>query len=166
MFLGNASSRRRIENPAEDMMRAPHLLGRLLFGGYFVLSGINHFKHTREMAQYAAAKKVPKPDLAVQLTGAALIAGGASIMLGVKPKLGTAAIAGFLVGVTPIMHDFWKQEDHERRMNDMVNFTKNIALIGGAMSLMGVDEPWSASVMPQPTARQRAKRILRESIAA
>jgi uncharacterized membrane protein YphA (DoxX/SURF4 family) len=148
------------------MMRAPHLLGRLLFGGYFVLSGINHFKHTREMAQYAAAKKVPKPDLAVQLTGAALIAGGASIMLGVKPKLGTAAIAGFLVGVTPIMHDFWKQEDHEQRMNDMVNFTKNIALIGGAMSLMGVDEPWSASVMPQPTARQRAKRILRESIAA
>ncbi len=118
------------------------------------------------MAQYAAAKKVPKPDLAVQLTGAALVAGGASIMLGVKPKLGTAAIAGFLVGVTPIMHDFWKQEDREQRMNDMVNFTKNIALIGGAMSLMGVDEPWSASVMPQPTARQRAKRILRESIAA
>ena len=147
-------------------MRVPHFLGRLLFGGYFIMSGVNHFRHTRELAQYAATKNVPKPDLAVELTGATLIAGGASILLGVKPKLGTAAIVGFLAGVTPVMHDFWKHEDPERRMNDMINFTKNIALIGGAMSLMGVDEPWSASLMPQPTARQRAKRILRESIAA
>jgi len=147
-------------------MRVPHLLGRLLFGGYFIASGINHFRHTGELAQYAAAKEVPKPDLAVQLTGAVLIAGGASILLGVKPKVGTAAIVGFLAGVTPVMHDFWKEENPERRMNDMVNFTKNIALMGGAMSLMGVEEPWSASLMPQPTARQRAKRILRESLAA
>jgi len=80
--------------------------------------------------------------------------------------LGTAAIVGFLAGVTPVMHDFWKEENPELRMNNMVNFTKNIALIGGAMSLMVVEEPWSASVMPQPTARQRAKRILRESLAA
>jgi uncharacterized membrane protein YphA (DoxX/SURF4 family) len=147
-------------------MRVPHLLGRLLFGGYFIASGVNHFRHTRELARYAATKKVPKPDLAVQLTGAALIAGGTSILLGVKPKLGTAAIVGFLAGVTPVMHDFWKEENPERRMNDMVNFTKNIALMGGAMSLMGVEEPWSASVMPPPTARQRARRILRESFAA
>jgi uncharacterized membrane protein YphA (DoxX/SURF4 family) len=141
------------------------LLGRVLFGGYFIASGVNHFRHTRELAQYAAAKKVPQAGLAVQLTGAALIVGGASILLGVKPKLGTAAIVGFLAGVTPVMHDFWKEENPELRMNNMVNFTKNIALIGGAMSLMGVEEPWSASVMPQPTARQRAKRILRESLA-
>jgi len=147
-------------------MPLPHLLGRLLFGGYFIASGVNHFRHTRELARYAATKKVPKPDLAVQLTGAALIAGGTSILLGMKPKLGTAAIVGFLAGVTPLMHDFWKEENPERRMNDIVNFTKNIALMGGAMSLMAVEEPWSASVMPQPTARQRARRILRESLAA
>jgi putative oxidoreductase len=147
-------------------MRVPHLLGRVLFGGYFIASGVNHFRHTGELAQYAAAKRVPKADLAVQLTGAALIAGGASILLGVKPRLGTAAIVGFLAGVTPVMHDFWKEENPELRMNSMVNFTKNIALIGGAMSLMGVEEPWSPSVMTQPTARQRAKRILRESLAA
>ena len=147
-------------------MRVPHLLGRMLFGGYFILSGINHFKNTRDLAQYAAAKNVPKPDLAVELTGATLIAGGASILLGVKPKLGTAAIIGFLAGVTPVMHDFWTQADPQQRLNDSINFTKNIALIGAAMSLMGVDEPWPASLMSQPTARQRARRILRESLAA
>jgi len=56
---GNARFFSRIENLSEDIMRAPFLLGRLIFGGYFIFSGINHFKKPREMAQYAAAKKVP-----------------------------------------------------------------------------------------------------------
>jgi len=146
-------------------MRVPFLVGRALFGGYFIMSGINHFKQTRQLSRYAGAKGVPKPDLAVRITGAMLIAGGASILLGFKPKLGAVALIGFLGGVSPIMHDFWN-EDAERRMNDMINFTKNLALVGGAAAMMAVEEPWPASVTPQPTARQRAKRMLRESIAA
>ena len=146
-------------------MRVPFLLGRMLFGGYFIMSGINHFKQTKQLAQYAGAKGVPKPDAAVRATGAVLIAGGTSILLGLKPKLGTAAIVGFLAGVSPIMHDFWN-EDAEQRMNDMINFTKNLALVGGATALMAVEEPWPASIAPQPTVRQRARRMLRESIAA
>jgi hypothetical protein len=50
--------------------------------------------------------------------------------------------AGFLAGVSPVIHDFWRVEDPERRMNEMTNFTKNMAVMGGALSLMGVDEPW------------------------
>jgi putative oxidoreductase len=129
-------------------MRPPFLLGRLLFGGYFIFSGIHHFQQKREMAQYAASKHVPKPDWAVQATGAMLIAGGTSILLGLKPKLGAAAIIGFLAGVSPVMHDFWKQQDPQQKMNEMVNFTKNLALVGAATALMGVDEPWPASIVP------------------
>ncbi len=147
-------------------MRVPFLLGRMLFGGYFIMSGINHFKQTSQMAQYAGSKGVPKPDLAVRATGAVLIAGGTSILLGAKPKVGAAAIIGFLAGVSPIMHDFWKQQPSEQRMNDMINFTKNMALAGGAMALMGVEEPWPSSVAAQPTVRTRARRLLRESVAA
>jgi len=147
-------------------MRGPFLLGRLMFGGYFIFSGISHFKKTRELAQYAAAKKVPKPDTAVRLTGAVLIAGGTSILLGIKTRLGAAAIVGFLAGVSPVMHDFWKSAEPEVRMNDMINFTKNMALAGGAMALMGVEEPWPASAAPQPSVRTRAKRMLRQSLAA
>lgn len=127
-------------------MKAPFLIGRLLFGGYFIMAGINHFKKTAQLSQFAAAKKVPKPDIAVRVTGSMLLAGGTSILLGVKPKLGAAAILGFLAGVSPLMHDFWKQQSPEQRMNDMVNFTKNVALAGGALALMGVEEPWPASV--------------------
>ena len=148
-------------------MRVPFLLGRLLFGGYFTSAGINHFKHCDQLSQYAASKHVPKPDLAVRVTGAMLITGGTSILLGIKPKFGTMAILGFLAGVSPIMHDFWRQEQPEQRMHDMVNFTKNLALAGGAMALMGVEEPWPASVpVSKPKPIDRVKRWLREVAAA
>lgn len=146
-------------------MRVPFLIGRMLFGGYFIMSGINHFKQTKQLSQFAGMKGVPRPDWAVRASGALLIAGGTSILLGMKPKFGAAAIIGFLAGVSPVMHDFWN-EDAEQRMNDMINFTKNLALVGGATALMGVEEPWPVSVSPQPTVRQRARKMLRESIAA
>ncbi len=148
-------------------MRAPFLLGRLLFGGYFIFSGINHFKQRHQMSQYAAAKNVPKSHIAVPLTGAMLIGGGASILLGLKPKWGTLAIMTFLAGVSPVMHNFWQDENPEQRTNNLINFTKNLALFGAASALMGVEEPWPASVpVPKPSSRSRAKRFLRETIAA
>ena len=142
-------------------MRVPFLIGRAIFGGYFIMSGINHFKQRKQMSQYAALKKVPKPDLAVQVTGAMMIVGGASILLGIKPKLGSLAVIGFLAGVSPVMHDFWN-EPSEQRMNDMINFTKNMALAGGAMVLMGVEEPWPASVPLLAPKKSFVQRILRD----
>lgn len=134
-------------------MKVPFLIGRLIFGGFFIYNGIHHFKERKSLAQYAQAKNVPKPDLAVTATGAAMIAGGTSILLGIKPKLGAAAIIGFLAGVSPVMHNFWKAENPDQRMNDMINFGKNIALLGAALALMSVEEPWPASIpiaQPEP----------------
>jgi putative oxidoreductase len=135
------------EFPAEaQSMKVPFLLGRLIFGGFFLYNGIHHFTERKTLGQYAESKKVPRPEAMVMASGAALIAGGTSILLGVKPKYGAAAIAGFLLGVSPVMHNFWKMEDPEQRMNEMINFSKNMALLGAALALMGVEEPWPASV--------------------
>src|SRR3569833_2960503 len=82
----------RIHLCTEAMMKIPFLLGRLAFGGFFLYSGINHFQHYKQMAQYAGSKGVPKPEAAVLGTGALLTLGGASVLLGAKPKLGTLAI--------------------------------------------------------------------------
>ena len=131
-------------------MKFPFLIGRTLFGGYFLYNGINHFLQRKNLAQYAAAKNVPMAEVGVVASGAALVVGGASILLGLKPKIGTLAVMGFLAGVSPVMHDFWRQEDAGQKMNDMINFSKNMALLGGALALMSVEEPWPASV---PVAR-------------
>jgi putative oxidoreductase len=127
-------------------MKAAFLIGRLVFGGFFLYNGINHLKQRKQLAQYAETKNVPMAEAVVAATGVALVAGGTSILLGIKPKLGTAAIAGFLAGVSPVMHNFWSVQEPGQRMNEMINFSKNMALLGSALALMGVDEPWPISV--------------------
>lgn len=126
-------------------MKAAFLIGRFVFGGFFLYNGINHFKQQKALSQYADAKNVPNPDLAVKASGAALAIGGASIILGLKPKLGAIAIMVFLGTASPLMHDFWSHEDPQQRQNDLINFSKNMALLGAALALAGV-ERWPASV--------------------
>lgn len=140
-------------------MKAPFLIGRLIFGGFFLYNGIHHFQERKQMAQYAATKGVPLAEAAVVVSGAMLTVGGASILLGVKPKIGALAVLGFLAGVSPVMHDFWKQEDPGQRQGEMINFAKNMAMAGAALALLGVEEPWEASVpiaQPKGLARLRA----------
>jgi putative oxidoreductase len=119
-------------------MKLPFLLGRLVFGGFFLYNGINHFIQRKEMVQYVRAKNVPLPEAAVTASGIALTLGGASLVLGVKPAVDAAAVAVFLAGVSPLMHDFWRVQDPEKRQGEMINFTKNIALLGGSLALIGV----------------------------
>jgi uncharacterized membrane protein YphA (DoxX/SURF4 family) len=121
-------------------------MGRLIYGGFFVYNGINHFKNRKGMADYAGAKSVPMPETAVLASGALLLFGGSSVALGWKPKLGAAAIATFLMTVSPMMHDFWNVEDPNQRANEMIHFSKNVALLGAAIALLGVEEPWPMSV--------------------
>lgn len=126
-------------------MKAAFALGRLIFGGFFLYNGIHHFMDRKSLSQYAGAKNIPQPELAVTLSGLALILGGASVVSGVRPKMGAALLVGFLASVSPTMHDFWHASDATERMNQMVQFSKNMALLGAALALMGVDEPWPVS---------------------
>ncbi len=127
-------------------MKFPFTLGRLLFGGFFLYNGINHFLQYKTLAGYAASKKVPMPEATVLATGALLTAGGASLLLGVRPKWGAAAVIAFLGGVSPVMHDFWNDESPEARQANIINFMKNAALLGGALALASVEEPWPMSI--------------------
>lgn len=142
-------------------MKIPFLLGRLVFGGFFLYNGIHHFQDRKTLAQYAKSKNIPLADAAIVGTGLMLIAGGASILAGVKPKYGAALIAGFLAGVSPVIHNFWRMEDPDQRMNDVENFAKNLALLGAALALMAVEEPWPVSVpVAQPTAGTRLRKLM------
>lgn len=137
-------------------MKTPFLIGRLMFGGFFLYNGINHIMNRKKLAEYTRAKNVPKAEAAVVATGVVMLAGGASVVLGIKPKLGTLAILGFLGGVSPIMHNFWSAEDPNQRQADMVHFAKNLAMVGAALALMGVEEPWPISVpVAQPSVRKQ-----------
>src|SRR5580765_702400 len=52
------------------------LLGRVLYGGFFVLGGINHFQHLGMMAGFTASKGVPAAKPLVLVSGLLILVGG------------------------------------------------------------------------------------------
>jgi uncharacterized membrane protein YphA (DoxX/SURF4 family) len=127
-------------------MRPLFVLGRAIFGGFFLYNGINHLRNQKMMSQYAAAKGTPSPDAAVAASGVMLIAGGLSVIAGLKPRQGLAAIIAFLIPVSLQIHRFWEEQEPEKRTAEMIHFTKNMALVGAALTMLQIREPWPVSV--------------------
>lgn len=127
-------------------MNATFLIGRIVFGGFFLINGINHFTMLGMMTAYTEAKGVPAAGPAVALTGLLLIFGGLSVLLGFLPRLGLAALIVFLVSVTPLMHGFWQVAEPQARMMETTQFMKNTALLGAALALLRLPLPWPLSL--------------------
>ena len=122
------------------------LLGRVLLGGYFIMSGYNHFKNLQSYSGYAQSKGVPMPNLAVLVTGAILALGGLGVLLGVWINLAILLLALFLIFVTPKMHAYWTITDPMMQMGERVNFYKNLALLGAVLMLLFIPTPWFMSL--------------------
>jgi len=118
------------------------LLGRLFFALIFVMAGPNHF--SSQTIAYAASQGVPLASIAVPFSGVLALVGGLSILLGYRARIGAWLIALFLVGVTPMLHNFWTVTDPMMRQMQMIMFMKNVAMLGGALliSQFGAG-PWS-----------------------
>jgi uncharacterized membrane protein YphA (DoxX/SURF4 family) len=127
-------------------MKMLFLIGRILFGGYFLYSGIHHFSQLSMLSQYAASKNLPAPKLAVAGSGLLVFLGGLSILLGIWPHIGALLIVVFLAGVSPAMHNFWTITEPSQRMAETINFSKNVALLGAALMLLIISEPWVLSL--------------------
>lgn len=118
------------------------LIGRLIFGGYFLMNAWSHFKNLESMTGYAESKGVSSPRSAVFVSGVLLLLGGLGVVFGIAPEASLAVLLIFLVPVTFKMHAFWKATDPNARMTDMMHFYKNLALIGALLMLYAVSVPW------------------------
>jgi putative oxidoreductase len=127
-------------------MNIAFLIGRIIVGLYYINSGVHQFTGLNKMAGYAGSKGVPVPKLAVAGSAGLLVIGGLSLLLGFHPVIGVAAVVLFLVGITPVMHNFWAMKDPQHRMSEMINFTKNVALLGSALMFLAIPRPWPFSI--------------------
>lgn len=107
------------------------VLGRFLFALIFLMSSPGHF--SKQTIAYAAFQGVPLASLAVPLSGIIAFAGGLSVLLGYRAKIGAWLIVLFLVPVSLIMHKFWGLPDPAQAQMQMINFMKNVSMLGGAL---------------------------------
>ncbi len=126
-------------------MKIAVLIGRIIVGIFYLYNGINHFVKFTDMTQYAKYKEVPLAGVGVAVSGLLLIVAAFTILLGFFPEVGVVAVVVFFIPVTFMMHNFWAVPQ-EQQMAEMVNFTKNIALMGSALMFLGIKKPWPLSL--------------------
>lgn len=114
------------------------LAGRIMFGAYFAMMGMMHFKNLKMMTGYAASKSVPLPSLAVIGSGLMILAGGLGVIFGQYIQISLALIALFFLFVTPKMHNFWKETDPNKKMSEMQSFLKNMTMFAATISLLAL----------------------------
>jgi putative oxidoreductase len=118
------------------------LLGRFLFVLIFLMSAPMHF--SQQVIAFAAAKGIPLASITVPLSGVISLAGGLSILLGYRARVGAWLLILFLVVVTPLMHNFWTVADLMMRQIDFANFMKNVSMAGAALFITQFGAgPWS-----------------------
>ncbi len=121
------------------------LVGRIIVGIFYLYNGINHFIKFGAMTEYAKFKGVPIAEVAVAVSGLLLLVAAFTIILGIFPEIGVASIVLFFLPVTFMMHNFWAVAQ-EQQMAEIINFSKNVALMGSALMFLGIKKRWAFSL--------------------
>jgi putative oxidoreductase len=120
-------------------MDAVFLIGRILFAGLFVASGLmGHLAAYPQSRGYAQSKGIPMAGPAVFVSGVGIVAGGLGIAIGVWPDLAALGIAVFLFFTAFFMHRFWKETEPMARIAELTQFQKDLALLGAALVFFAV----------------------------
>ena len=127
-------------------MAQAFLVGRVLVGCYWLYNAFKQFTNVGPLARAAGAHGVPAPELFVVFGGALLLVGGLSLLLGLFPRVGVAAVVMFLLPVTLIMHAFWADSDAATRSMNVINFAKNFGLLGSTLMFAAIPRPWPYSI--------------------
>jgi putative oxidoreductase len=127
-------------------MEVLFLIGRILYGGFFLYNAFNHFLNFKMVSGYAASKGVAAPGFAAIIGGILLFLGGVSMILGLFPYYGVLCLVLFLVPVSFRMHAFWAVEDPQAKAMEQVNFSKNMGLLGAALMMLVLGQNWPLGV--------------------
>ncbi|WP_280235277.1 DoxX family protein [Nocardia cyriacigeorgica] len=111
------------------------LIGRVLFVVLFFGSALGHFTQTEAMTGYAQSRGVPAPKAGVLASGALMVLGGVSVLLGVWADLGALLLFIMLVPTALLMHQFWVETDPQTKQMEMIQFNKDLSLAGASLML-------------------------------
>lgn len=114
--------------------RVMPLIGRILLCILFLLSGTMKLMGWHLMAGMMASKGFPMAS--VMLAGAVIveILGGLCVLFGFKARIAAFIMFLYLIPTTCVFHNFWAMQGAARMENEM-NFLKNLAIMGGLLML-------------------------------
>lgn len=121
------------------------LIGRLLMAALFIIFGIRKILAFSFYAGYFAKLGFPAPEVMVVLAIIVELGGGLLLAVGWKTRWMAWALAIFTVIATFMAHRYWEFPDAQQYNAQMINFWKNITILGGLM-MVACFGPGSISV--------------------
>ncbi|SIO69302.1 putative oxidoreductase [Burkholderia sp. GAS332] len=105
------------------------LLGRILIGAPFVMSGLGKLAAYSATVGYIAAMGLPVPPLAFVVSVLVELGGGLLLLSGYRVRLVSVAMAVFCVVTALFFHHNFADQ------NQMINFLKNVMMAGGLLQI-------------------------------
>jgi putative oxidoreductase len=113
------------------------VLGRVMLSTIFLMAALgNKIPNFSGVAKVMAAQGVPAPQF--MLVGAIvfLIVGSLSVIVGYRARIGATLLLIFLVLATYFFHDFWKETDPKAVQDQMIQFMKNLSMMGAMLLII------------------------------
>ena len=110
------------------------LTGRILLALLFVPAGFGKLTGFAGTVGYIASKGVPLPELAAAAAIGVELGLGVLLLVGWQTRWAALGIAFFTLVISFIFHNFWAVPA-EQVMAQQQNFFKNIAVVGGLLTV-------------------------------
>jgi putative oxidoreductase len=110
------------------------LVARVLLMILFVIFGWGKLTNFSGTVSYMAAEGAPLPTIAAIIATVMELLVGLALIAGFYTRPLALLFAVYTLGTALIGHHFWTMTDGERMAN-MINFYKNISIIGGLLLL-------------------------------
>lgn len=111
--------------------------GRLLLGLYFVVPGILKVVGFDDMAAYMTQHGMFAVPIFLVLTITIQITGGICLFVGYRVRPVAFLLAGLVLVISLVMHDFWNVYEGGDQAREMQNFIKNMAIMAGLLMIAG-----------------------------
>jgi len=115
------------------MRSAVHVFARTLLSLAFIVLGWDAAREPGGRVKVVAALGIPRPDLAVRANGSLMVASGAMLLLGIRPRAAALTLVALMVPTTLAGHPFWQVNDPQQRKGQRIHFLKNLSMIGGLL---------------------------------
>jgi putative oxidoreductase len=109
--------------------------GRVGLAILFLWSGYGKFAHAAGTIGYMQAYGVPAADLLVWPVALVEVLAGLALVLGWKTRWAALALIAFTLPATFIFHAYWGVPA-DQVMNQQIHFLKNLAIVGGLLSVL------------------------------
>jgi putative oxidoreductase len=123
-----------------------YLIGRILFVAVFLTSSFAHLTDKGNMAGYAESRGVRPGRPMVLVSGLQILVGGLLVLLGIWTDVGAILLALFTLLTSVLIHNFWREREPMARMQEVIQFQKDMALCGASLVLLYL--AWAVDDLP------------------